>query len=201
MFIPFGILTAGQADVVDKRFSVATEFFHIFWVAFLPVGSCVIVDRPVAKRFGLAPPTEAGADSAAHAGATPPEQAPAADDAQGDDQELDEQDAQEYRYPIPMSFKSVVLGYLRAWGFWITVAMGFLGGMLALMSGEDPEAAQMYPGFLIAAGIGLVVAIGSYYGPWNRATPRRALDLCDAIGMDPQRLPNDLRQQAAVDRR
>ena len=193
MFVVFGTLTAGQVDVVDKRFSVATEFFHIMWFLIAPVGTQVIVDRKVAKRFGLldnetieTPPAE------------PPDDINDSDDA---DQAADEPVEDEVRFPIGMSGKSVLLGYLRGWGFWLGIVLGFLGGMLALMSGDDPEAKRMYPGFLLAAGICLVTAMASYYGPWNRATPRRANQICDAIGMDPGTLPNELRQVAEMDHR
>lgn len=186
MFVVFGTLTAGQVDVVDKRFSVATEFFHIMWFPLAPVGTQVIVDRKVAKRFGLLDPAA--------------EQAPAepADD-EGPDVEPEPVE-DEVRFPIGLSGKSVLLGYLRGWGFWLGIVLGFLGGMLALMSGDDAEAKSMYPGFLLAAGICLVTAMASYYGPWNRATPRRAIDICEAIGMDPTTLPNELRQLADADR-
>ncbi len=183
MVIVFGTLTAGQVDVVDKRFSVATEFFHIMWLPLVPVGSRVVVDQKVAKRFGLL---------------DEPVEAPAPDADAGDsDEPVDD----EVRFPIGLSGKSVLLGYLRGWGFWVGITMGILGGMLALMSGDDAEAKAMYPGFLIAAGVALVAAMGSYYGPWNRATPRRAKHLCEAIGMDPGTLPNELRQLAEMDRR
>ena len=70
MVVVFGTLTAGQVDVVDKRFSVATEFFHIMWFPIAPVGTQVIMDRKVAKRFGMldetaaeSPQPEADADT------------------------------------------------------------------------------------------------------------------------------------------
>ena len=193
MFVVFGTLTAGQVDVVDKRFSVATEFFHIMWFPLLPVATQVIVDRKVAKRFGLleakAGPPSSEADDDVDA-----------TDAPGDEPNADEPVDDEVRFPISLSGKSVLLGYLRGWGFWLGIVLGFLGGMLALMSGDDAEAKSMYPGFLLAAGICLVTAMASYYGPWNRATPRRAIDICEAIGMDPTTLPNELRQLADADR-
>lgn len=186
MYVVYGTLTAGQVDVVDKRFSVATEFFHLMWFPVFPVATRVIVDRKVAKRYGLsdqgptAPPGEADDEPA--------------------DSEASEQTDDEVQFPIPMSGKSVLLGYLRGWGFWVGLFTAFFGGMLALMSRDDPEAAQMYPGFLWTAGICLAGAMGSYYGPWNRARPARARDLCVAIGMDPKTLPNELRQAADAQR-
>ena len=88
----------------------------------------------------------------------------------------------------------MLLGYLRGCGFWLALLCGFLGGMLWLMSGSDPEASGMYPGFLWVALGAFAVAMGSYYGPWNTARPRRALELCKAAGPDPAILPEGLRQ-------
>jgi hypothetical protein len=208
MFIPFGTLTSGQVDVVDKSFSVATEFFHIMWFPIFPTRSCVIVDKHLAKRFGLQPPEKitpywqddgGDADEAdENDAAATTKAADQSAETTGEPETDEQQSAEEYRYQIPMRGRSVLVGYLRGWGFWLGIFLGFLGGMLALMSGDDPEAAQMYPGFLIAAGCSLAVAFASYYGPWNRAAPQRAVELCKTIGMDPQRLPNELRQHIDV---
>ena len=35
--------------------------------------------------------------------------------------------------------------------------------------------------------------MASYYGPWNRATPQRATQLCEAVGLDPATLPDKYR--------
>jgi len=197
MVIVYGTRTAGQVDVVQGRFSVATEFFHIMWLPLIPVASRVIVDRKVADKHGLAlppgqPPDDEESPPAPQSGESSGPAGPTDRPKQTDTDDLDT-DTREVRFDIPMSGKSVLLGYLRGWGFWLAIVLGFLGGMLALMSGEDEEAARMFPGFLYVAGGALVVALGSYYGPWNRATPRRARELCDAIGMDPGTLPNELR--------
>ena len=187
MIVVFGTLTCGQADVVDKRFSVATEFFHIMWFPLIPTGGCVVFDQQTPKKI-LA---KVRSDESDETEPEPAEETQAAESSSdGDDQEL--------RIPIPMSGKSVLLGYIRGWGFWLTLFCGFLGGMLWLMSlgGSDPEAAGMFPGFLITAGAGLVLAMGSYYGPWNRATPQRANELCQAVGLDPDTLPNEYRSGA-----
>jgi len=181
MVIFWGISTCGQVDVVPKRFSVATEFFHIMYFPLLPVRSCVIFDqRPPEDASEVTPPAEGTQEA--------PAAAPEAANAPAE---------KEIRIRIPMSGKSVLLGYLRGWGFWLAVVCGFLGGMLWLMSGSDPEAAAMYPGFLWVALGGFIVAMASYYGPWNTASPARALGLCKAAGLDPAVLPDELRQAAA----
>lgn len=184
MVVVFGTITCGQADVVDKRFSVATEFFHVMWFPLIPTGSCVVFDQQ-APEMVLAP---LRSDESVGVDASPSDKAEQAEPHPGGDD-------QEIRIPIPMSGKSVLLGYLRGWGFWLTLVCGFLGGMLWLMSrgGSDPEAAAMFPGFLITAGLGMTLAMGSYYGPWNRATPRRANELCQAVGLDPATLPDKYR--------
>ena len=199
MVIVFGTCTAVQADVVDGRFSVATEFLHVMWLPLVPVASRVIVDRKVADKYGLARPTDMPPDEDEPAeppaeDAAPPQPAGPVDLAEQTQSEAPpDTDTREVRYTIPMRGRSVLLGYLRGWGFWLAIVLGFLGGMLAIMSGEDAEARRMFPNFLYVAGGALVVAFGSYYGPWNRATPQRAQQLCEAIGMDPKTLPEELR--------
>ena len=197
MVVVFGTRTAGQVDVVEGRFFVATEFFHIMWFPLVPVSSWVVVDRKVADRYDLAHPSDVASEQSEQTGQTPNGHEPSRSGGpldrakQADSRALDT-DTREVRYHIPMSGKSVLLGYLRGWGFWLGIVLGFLGGMLALMSGEDAEAAGMFPGFLYVAGGALAVALGSYYGPWNRATPQRARQLCEIIGMDPKVLPDAL---------
>jgi len=190
VIIVFGTKLYGQADVIDKRCSVATEFFHILWAPVIPLGSFAVFDQGAPKRI-VDSLRGAPADlPAADAGEEPAE--PDADAEPGADSEPDE----ELRIRIPMSGKSVLLGYLRGWGFWLTVFCGLLGGVLLLMSRTDKEAAGMFPGFLITAGVAFVLAMASYYGPWNRANPARAGRLCEATGMDPATLPNEYRQTA-----
>jgi len=183
MVIFFGTSMYGQADVVTKRFSVATEFFHILYLPLLPIGSRVVFDQGAPKRIlqRVRPPEDTEEPTETD------EEAPAKEPSE-------DQTDEEIRIPIAMSGKSVLLGYLRGWGFWLTLFCGFLGGMLWLMSGDDPEAAGMFPGFLITAGVGFVVAMASYYGPWNTASPARAKQLCEAVGLDPATLPNEYRQ-------
>lgn len=190
MFIVFGTKLYGQADVVEKRFSVATEFFHILWAPIFPVGSLAVFDQGAPKRIieGL---RGADADPSASDRGEDSGEPPAATDAEP---ETDSDADEELRIPIRMSAKSVLLGYLRGWGFWVTAFCGFLGGMLLIMSRTDAEAARMFPGFLITAGVALVLAMASYYGPWNKASPARARAICEAIGMDPDTLPNEFRQ-------
>ena len=147
----------------------------------LPVRSCVVFDQCLPKR---APESTQPTDGAQ--GSPAADQEPA--EAQAD---------QELRIRIPMSAKSVLLGYVRGWGFWLAVICGFLGGMLWLMSGDDPEAAAMYPGFLWVALGGFMAAMASYYGPWNTASATRALELCKAAGLDPAILADELRQAVA----
>jgi len=160
---------------------VATEFFHIFYAPLFPIGSRVVFDQGAPKRIlqGLQPPQDAPAP---------------ADTADTEHQTAESETEDELRIPIPMSGKSVLLGYLRGWGFWLTVFCGLLGGMLLLMSRSDEEAGAMFPGFLLTAGIGFVLAMASYYGPWNTASSARATHLCEEIGLDPATLPNEFRQ-------
>ena len=192
MVIFFGTVTYGQADVVDKRFSVATEFFHIFYAPLFPIASYVIFDQGAPKKIMRRLPQPDDSQPQADEAETPEEQ--------DQDQTAADQDQQdsvdEPRFSIPMSGKSVLLGYIRGWGFWLMVICGFLGGMLWLMSrgGDDPEAEAMFPGFLGTAAVGLVAAIASYYGPWNSASPSRAKQLCEAAGVDIEILPEDIRR-------
>ena len=51
MLVIFGTMTCGQADVADKRFSVATEFFHIMWFPLFPTASLVVFDQQAPKRI------------------------------------------------------------------------------------------------------------------------------------------------------
>jgi hypothetical protein len=175
---------------------VATEFVHVFYCPLLPIGSRVVLDDRAPKhiRRSLEPPKPPEDPSEADESADP--EKPDAEKA-ADEQPADEQPAEELRIGIPMCWKSVLLGYLRGWGFWLTVICGFLGGMLWLMSvtDSDAEAAAMFPGFLWTAGVAFVVAMASYYGPWNRATPARARQLCEEIGLDPDALPDEMREQ------
>ena len=187
MVVFFGTTVYGQADVVDKRFSVATKFFHIFYVPVLPMGTQLVFDQGMPK------------DQVRKAmGAEEPEQPPAAPEppAEGQAEEAPP-DEEEIRIPIPWSWKSMLLGYLRGWGFALMLFCGFLGGMLWLMSGNDAWAASMYWRFLLTAGIGVAVAMGSYYGPWNTASPERARQLCEAAGLDPAILATDPSQGVA----
>ena len=180
MLIFYGTVMCGQADVVKNHFSVGTEFFQILYFPIFPLGSYVVFDQAAPKRVRQSMELEEEVKDAADAGDEP--------------SESDQED--ERRFRIPMSGKSVLLGYIRGWGFWLAVFCGFLGGMLWLMSrsGDDPEAAEMFPGFLWVAGVGLVIAMASYYGPWNTASPRRAKQLCEATGMDTGTLPKELRE-------
>jgi hypothetical protein len=194
MVILYGTKTYGQVDVVKKRFSVVTEFFHIFYVPLLPIGSRVAFDQGAPKRILESLPRPDDAQDEPEPGEPAAADEPAATDEPAEADEAPTQEEQEeVRVPIPMSGKSVLLGYIRGWGFALTLFCGFLGGMLLLMSGSDPEAAAMFPGFLWTAGGGFVVAMASYYGPWNTASPARAKQLCETIGLDPGTLPNELR--------
>ena len=196
MVILYGTIMCGQADVVEKRFSVATQFVHVFYCPLLPIGSRVVIDDRAPKhiRQSLEPPK--APEDASEADEQPADEQ-VADEQAADEKPADEQGADELRIGISMCWKSVLLGYLRGWGFWLTVFCGFLGGMLWLMSvtDSDAEAAGMFPGFLWTAGVALVVAMASYYGPWNRASPARARQLCEEIGLDPATLPNELRER------
>jgi len=160
MVIFYGTRLLGQADVVESGYWVATEFFHIFYAPVLPIGGRLVCDHTVGE----------GADGSAEPGSDE------ADPVEAEDETV---------IPIPMSGKSVLLGYLRGWGFWLAIFCGFLGGMLWLMSGDDAEAAGMYPGFLWVAIAGFVLAMASYYGPWNTASPERAKQLLEAAGLAP----------------
>lgn len=207
MVILFGTVTYGQADVVKKRFSVGTEFFHIFYFPLLPVGGRLVFDQGAPKKVrqaALALQGKAEQQASPEQPAAPTgEQAPPGDEQPkgGEDAEQaqgeQEQQEEEPSFSIPMSGKSVLLGYLRGWGFGLALVCGFLGGMLWLMSrsGSDPEAAAMFPGFLWTALVGGAVAMASYYGPWNTASPKRAQTLCEAIGLDVNTLPQELRQR------
>lgn len=185
MVIFFGTARYGQADVVDKRFSVATEFFHIFYIPVLPLGTRLVFDQGMPRNL-----------LRRAMGAEEPAQPRAAADAPTEGRAEEAPADEEVRIPIPWSWKSVLLGYLRGWGFALTLLCGFLGGMLWLMSRGDAEAAAMYPGFLWTAGIGFALAMASYYGPWNTASPDRAKQLCEAAGLDPAILAADVSQSA-----
>ena len=45
MVVVFGTGLYGRVDKVPGAFSVATKFFHIFWVPLLPLGSHIVVDE------------------------------------------------------------------------------------------------------------------------------------------------------------
>jgi hypothetical protein len=199
MIIPYGTVTYGQAHTVKERFSVGTDFFHIFWAPLIPTGSYAIFDQSAPKDVIGQMRAQHGARAAPDADATADAPNTGADVDTGNPDE--EQVDQELRVSIPLSGTSVLLGYLRGWGFWVTLFCGFLGGMLWLMSGDDPEAGAVYPGFLWTALGGFVVAMGSYYGPWNTASADRAVALCEAIGMAPATLPEELRPADALDER
>lgn len=187
MVIVFGTVTCGQADVVDKRFSVATEFFHILWVPLIPIGSLVVFDQNTPKKMLKKLREQRTPEPNAEADAEP---AQTENNASADE---------ELRISIPMSGKSVLLGYLRGWGFALALFCGFLGGMLWLMRADDPEAGAMASGFLYTALGAFCVAMGSYYGPWNTASPKRARKLCIAAGLDENILPEEMRQKLRDD--
>jgi hypothetical protein len=45
MVVVYGTGLYGRVDTVPGAFSVATKFFHIFWVPLLPLGSHIVVDE------------------------------------------------------------------------------------------------------------------------------------------------------------
>ena len=191
MVIFWGTVMIGQADVVAKRFWVATEFSHLMYFPLFPIGSRVVLDDRAPKEIlaqvrASVGPGDEPADTDENSAEKTADKLAKGDEKKADDDEPG--------IPIPMSGKSVLLGYIRGCGFWLAVIFGFFGGMLWLASGDDPEAGAMYPGCLWTAGIAFALAIGSYYGPWNKAGAARARELCEAIGMDTASLPDDLKQ-------
>jgi len=45
MIVVYGTGLYGRVDTVPGAFTVATKFFHIFWVPLLPLGSHIVVDE------------------------------------------------------------------------------------------------------------------------------------------------------------
>ena len=48
---------------------------------------------------------------------------------------------------------------------------------------------------LYVAGGALVVAIASYYGPWNSASPARAKRLCEKAELSTDQLPKEMQDE------
>ena len=179
MVIVWGWRRMGQADRVEKAFWVATNFLCIMWAPVLPTGGYLVLDGKLAKTWRSKLKELTNRTEHAEGELVRDEKTGAFDD------------GEDVCIPIGMRLQSVVLGYLRGWGLWLGVCLGVLGGLTAAIDGFDAGNTLL----LAIAGGGLVVAIASYYGPWNTASPRRAAATCAEAGLDIGVLPKEMQKE------
>ena len=136
----YGLHYFGKVDRVRGLCYVTTYFFHLLFIPFIPLGSCLILDRPedrwTWKKRGLR---------------------------------------------IPMSGKSVLLGYLR--GFCLGTVLISLGILMSYVGNDRPRSDRGEALLYIVGTCGIAAALFTLSLLGGKASPQRAIQLGAYLGI------------------